>query len=48
VSAILSTIRYRDFIAKGEASGVLVTAGTSSSNPWEGIYPGPAFLTSVV
>jgi molybdopterin biosynthesis enzyme MoaB len=31
VSAALASVRYRDFVAKGEASGVLITGGTGMS-----------------
>ncbi|KAF8722483.1 hypothetical protein AX14_009755 [Amanita brunnescens Koide BX004] len=35
VSAALAAVRYRDFIAKGEGSGVLITGGTGLASPWE-------------
>lgn len=28
ISAALSAVRYRDFIAKGEGSGVVITGGS--------------------
>jgi hypothetical protein len=28
ISAALASVRYRDFVAKGEASGVLITGGS--------------------
>ncbi|KIY71988.1 hypothetical protein CYLTODRAFT_418366 [Cylindrobasidium torrendii FP15055 ss-10] len=39
IGAALSTVRYRDFMAKGEGSGVIITGGTGSVNPWEDFNP---------
>ncbi|KAF8628649.1 hypothetical protein AX15_003781 [Amanita polypyramis BW_CC] len=35
ISAALASIKYRDFIAKGEGSGVLISGGTGLASPWE-------------
>ncbi|KAM6494439.1 Transport protein Avl9 domain containing protein [Amanita muscaria] len=35
ISAALATIKYRDFILKGESSGVLISGGTGLASPWE-------------
>jgi hypothetical protein len=40
ICAALAAIRYRDFIVKGEGSGVLISGGTGLASPWEGtVYP---------
>jgi len=39
VCAALAAIRYRDFIAKGEGNGVLISGGTGLASPWEDFNP---------
>lgn len=34
VSAALSSVKYRDFIGKGENSGVIITGGTGTKTLW--------------
>lgn len=36
ISAALSSVKYRDFIAKGEGNGVLITGGAGLLTPWQG------------
>ncbi|KAJ7274193.1 transport protein Avl9-domain-containing protein [Mycena rebaudengoi] len=38
ISAALSSVRYRDFMAKGNSNGV-ITGGTGSLTPWEDFNP---------
>jgi len=40
ISAALAAVRYRDFIAKGEGNGVLISGGTGLASPWEDFNTG--------
>ncbi|KAG7445668.1 uncharacterized protein BT62DRAFT_932830 [Guyanagaster necrorhizus] len=39
ITAALASVRYRDFVAKGEGNGVIITGGTGSLFPWEDFNP---------
>ncbi|PFH49967.1 hypothetical protein AMATHDRAFT_86115 [Amanita thiersii Skay4041] len=39
ISAALASIKYRDFVAKGEGNGVLITGGTGLQTPWDEFNP---------
>ncbi|KAF8625989.1 hypothetical protein AX17_006713 [Amanita inopinata Kibby_2008] len=39
ISAALAAVKYRDFVAKGEGNGVLISGGTGLTAPWEDFNP---------